>query len=141
VAVFAKYPPLSRFIKNLQITQTEDVKKYIDLVVKGQLYEYLSEEFKRRGLKYTTRDEVKEQVLIILFDKNVDYPQSRRVFEELFPEVHRIFSLVRGYERGHKFKSYQRFAILLQRIEAHIILNIILKRINKEHAEYCCDNT
>ena len=67
-----------------------------------------------------------------LFDKNIDNPRSRRVFAELFPEVHRIFSIVRGDERGDKFKSYKRFAILLQKIESHIILNIILKRINTD---------
>jgi len=52
---------------------------------------------------------------------------------ELFPEVHRIFSIVRGKEKGGKFKSYERFAILLQTVEAHIILKEILPRINREH--------
>ena len=61
--------------------------------------------------------------------------RPRRFFMELFPEVHRIFSIVRGNEKGDKFKSYERFAILLQTVEAHIILKVILPRINIEHPE------
>lgn len=52
--------------------------------------------------------------------------KRRTIFAELFPEVHRVFSLIRGNE-------HERFPILLQKIESHLILGEILKRINKEH--------
>lgn len=133
IAHFAKYPPFALLLRNLRVRHTADVKKYIDLAVNGEIYEYLFKELQARGLNYKTRDEVKRQFLIILYDKNADNPRSRKVFAEIFPEVNRIFSLVRGNERGDKFRSYQRFAILLQKIESHIILNIILNRINNEH--------
>lgn len=135
ISAYAKYSGLSKLLSSLKVDMTDDVKKYIDLVISGRLYEYILEEFQRRGLPYTTREEVKEQVLIILFDRNVHLPRSRKVFSELFPEVHRVFSLIKGDESGNKFKSFQRFAILLQRIESHVILNIIVDRLNKEHPE------
>ena len=46
--------------------------------------------------------------------------------------VHRIFSKIRGSAKGDKFECFRRFAILLQTIESHLMLDIILKRIYKE---------
>lgn len=66
---------------------------------------------------------------------NVHVSKSRKVFAELFPEVYRVFSLVRGSQRGNKFNSYQRFSILLQRIEAHLVLDVIERKINEEYPE------
>jgi hypothetical protein len=64
-----------------------------------------------------------------------DYPKikkARQIFIKSFPTVHRIFSKVRGHEKGDKFQNFKRFAILLQRIESYLMLDIILKRIYKE---------
>ncbi|MCK9282317.1 MAG: hypothetical protein M0P71_17005 [Melioribacteraceae bacterium] len=64
-----------------------------------------------------------------------DYPKikkTRQIFIKLFPKVHRIFSKVRGHEKGDKFQNFKRFAILLQRIESYLMLDVILKRIYKE---------
>ena len=118
-------------LQTLQVSQNEDVKHYISLVVCGQLYEYLMKEFD------LTRDETKVQVLRILFARN-RMPKDginrkcRMIFKSKFPTVHKIFSKVRGRERGDKFHSFKRFAILLQRIEAFLMLDVILKRIYKE---------
>jgi hypothetical protein len=114
----------------------EDVKRYIYLVTSGQIYEYLMHEFSKVGLQ-VTRDETKVQVLRILFARN-RMPEDeinrkcRQIFKARFPTVLRIFSKVRGREKGDKFHNYKRFAILLQRIEAYLMLDVILKRIHKE---------
>lgn len=118
-------------LQSLNVSHNEDVKKYIQLVVYGQLYEYLQKEFN------LSRDETKRQVLRILFarnrtPKNELNKKCRAIFREHFPTVHKIFSKVRGSEKGDKFTSFKRFAILLQRIEAYLMLEIILKRISKE---------
>jgi len=141
IADFAKNQPFARILRNLHVEQAEDIKRYISLVVAGELYEYLIVEFEKRGYDFKTiifaekRNKVKKLLLQILFDRNVHMSRPRRFFMELFPEVHRIFSIVRGNEKGDKFKSYERFAILLQTVEAHIILKVILPRINIEHPE------
>ncbi len=139
IADFARHQPFARLLRNLIIEQTEDIQRYISLVVAGELYEYLIVEFENRGYDFKTsiwdekREKVKKLLLKILFDRNIHMPRCRRFFMELFPQVHRIFSIVRGNEKGGKFKSYERFAILLQTVEAHIILKVILPRINREH--------
>lgn len=123
-------------LQSLKVSLNEDVKKYISLVISGQLYEYLMTDFYREGLKLS-RDEVKVQVLRILFARNRTpkdevNKKCRKIFRNIFPTVHRIFSIVRGSVRGDKFTSYKRFAILLQRIESYLILDIIIKRIYRE---------
>lgn len=133
VAHLAKNYSFRMLLENLHVNQTEDVNRYISLVVEGNIYEYLWNEFTLRGLIINSRAEVKRQVLIILFARNLINPPARKIFKELFPEVHRIFTLIRGYDKGNKFTSFERFAILLQRIESYIILDLILTRIYKEY--------
>jgi hypothetical protein len=142
VAEFTKNPNFSMLLTTLQVSQTEDVKRYVSLVVKGELYEYLISEFESRGYKFKgvnfdeKREEVKKKLLQILYDKNIRNPNCRRIFAELFPEVHKVFSIVRGDEKSRdKFHNYKRFAILLQRIESYLILNKVLGKINKEHPD------
>jgi hypothetical protein len=126
----------SKLLQNLKVSLTEDVKNYIFLVTSGQLYEYLMREFSTEGL-ILTRDETKRKVLRILFARN-RMPKDkvnkkcRLIFIKLFPKVHRIFSKVRGREHGTKFKNSNRFAILLASIESYLMLDVIMKRINKE---------
>jgi len=121
-------------LQSLKVSQNEDVRKYIYLVVYGKLYEFLMQEFK------LSRTETKSQVMRILFARN-RMPQDkinrrcRQIFIKHFPTVHKIFSIVRGSERGDKFTSFKRFAILLQRIEAYLMLEVVLKRIDRELPE------
>lgn len=58
--------------------------------------------------------------------------KCRIIFKKHFPTVQRIFNKVRGNEKGDKYQNYKRFAILLQRIEAYLMLDVILKRVYKE---------
>lgn len=136
VSWMTKNPAFVMLLQSLKVSLSQDVKHYISLVISGQLYEFLMTEFSKEGL-YLTRDETKRQVLRILFARN-RMPQNetnrkaRQIFKDRFPKVHRIFSKVRGTEQGDKFASFKRFAILLQRIESYMILDVILKRIYKE---------
>jgi hypothetical protein len=123
-------------LQSLKVSLNQDVKKYISLVISGQIYEYLMSEFDSEGLTLT-RSETKCQVLKILFARNrmpkdEESRKARQIFIKRFPTVHRIFSKVRGHEPGDRFQSFKRFAILLQRIESYLMLDIILKRIYKE---------
>lgn len=136
VSWMTKNAAFALLLQTLKVSLSEDVKKYIFLVVSGQLYEFLMEEFKNEGL-ILTRDETKQQVLRVLFARNrmpkdEANRKARQVFIKNFPKVHRIFSKVRGHNRGDKFQNYSRFAILLQRIESYLMLDVILKRIYKE---------
>jgi hypothetical protein len=131
-----KNPVFAMLLQSLKVSLSQDVKQYISLVISGQLYEFLMSEFSKEGL-HLTRTETKRQVLRILFARNRIPKEevnrkARQIFIKSFPKVHRIFSKVRGHEKGDKFQNFKRFAILLQRIESYLMLDIILKRIYKE---------
>ncbi len=123
-------------LQTLKVSSNEDVKKYIYLVVSGQLYEYMIEAFSGEGLTLD-RPETKRQILRILFARNRPPKDpvnrlARDIFKTEFPTVHRIFSKVRGSMKGNKFQNFKRFSILLQRIESYLMLDVVLKRIYRE---------
>lgn len=134
VAKFAKGADLRLMLTHFQVKPNEDIDLYIDLVCKGMFYEYLIKEFAKRGVDYT-RDQVKKEVMKILFDNNNHVSKSRKIFSELFPNVDKVFYRLRGNQKGNHFENYKRFAILLQTIESNVVLNIILKRLYKEHSD------
>lgn len=137
VAWMTKNTAFALLLQSLKVSVNKsDVKIYISLVITGQLYEFLMQEFTKEGL-ILTRGETKTQVLRILFARN-RLPKdecnrkARLIFRNRFPTVHRIFSKVRGSEKGDRFQNFSRFAILLQRIESYLMLDVILKRIYRE---------
>lgn len=136
VSWMTKNPAFALLLQSLKVSLSQDVKKYISLVISGHIYEYLMTEFSKEGLELT-RDETKRQVLRILFARNrmpleETNRKARQIFKDRFQTVHRIFSKIRGSEKGDKFQNFKRFAILLQRIESYLMLDVILKRIYKE---------
>lgn len=136
VSYLTNNPVFALLLQSLKVSLSQDVKKYISLVISGQIYEYLMTEFSKEGLTLS-RAETKRQVLRILFARN-RMPKDevnkkcRLIFKDRFPTVHRIFSKIRGSEKGDKFQNFKRFAILLQRIESYLMLDIVLKRIYQE---------
>lgn len=135
-AAFTENPAFTMMLQFLKVSHKEDVKNYIKLVVTGQFYESLMKAFASEGL-HLDRTETKEQVLRILFARNRSPKdetnrKARQIFKSRFPMVHKIFSKVRGHDKGDRFSNYARFAILLQRIESHLILDVVLKRIHRE---------
>lgn len=136
VAWLTNNPAFSMLLQSLKVSLNEDVKKYIYLVANGQFYEHLMDEFYKEGL-IVTRDETKRQVLRILFagnrmPKDETNRKARLIFIDRFPTVHRVFSKVRGRDQGTKFENSNRFSILLATIESYLLLNVIVRRINKE---------
>lgn len=135
-SVFTENSDFTMMLQTLKVSHTEDVKNYINLVVNGTFYEYLMNEFALEGL-HLDRQETKLQVLRILFarnrsPKNETNRKAREIFKARFPNVHKKFSKVRGHQPGNKFTSFKRFAILLQRMESYLMLDIVLKRIYRE---------
>lgn len=137
VAHLAKNPAFQMLLQTLKISvNKDDVKKYISLVICGNLYEYLMQKFAVEGI-ILTRDETKVQLLRILFapnrmPKDEVNRKCRMIFKKSFPTVHRVFSKVRGRDQGTSFKNSNRFAILLATIESFLVIDVILKRIYRE---------
>jgi len=136
VSWLTENPTFALLLQNLKVSTNQDVKNYISLVISGQLYEFLMNEFRKEHLELS-RYETKRQVLRILFASNrmsreETNRKCREIFIRDFPTVHRIFAKVRGHEKGDKFQNFKRFSILLQRIESYLMLHVIMKRIYKD---------
>lgn len=136
VSWMTENPAFALLLQTLKVSTNQDVKNYISLVISGQLYEFLMDEFRKERMNLS-RYETKKQVLRILFASNRMPKEEvnrkcRQIFVSDFPTVHRIFSKVRGHDKGNKFQNFKRFSILLQRIESYLMLDVILKRIYKE---------
>lgn len=139
VARFTKCKDLAMILKNLYVSDNYDIKLYIELVTNGKFYEYLIPYFEAKKLISTDlspkekRSSVKEQVMKILFDRNRPrLSRAKKIFRALFPTVSEIFSIVRGIFGG------ERFPILLQAIEAHVILKVIIPILNNRHPDIIC---
>jgi hypothetical protein len=136
VAGFTKSKDLAMILKNLYVSDNYDIKLYIELVTNGKFYEYLIPYFEAKKLISTDlspeekRSSVKEHVMKILFDRNRPrLSRAKKIFRALFPTVSEIFSIVRGIYGG------ERFPILLQAIEAHVILRVIMPILDSEHPD------
>lgn len=129
---------------------------YKNLVVKGELYEYLwpalrekaSVDFLEKwGERLSSRDSVKREMLRIMYCSNAviqqPFYETSKDFENLFPPVGRIFKTVKQETESSiiwvngrmKRVGYKRLPILLQRIESHLLLKVICKKIAKERPD------
>ena len=127
---FTHVPP-PMLVKTPETPMNSDFQLFSNLVENGQLYEYLQDIFKDElGIEYEDRKAVKEAVFTILFTGNQFIGQEeakpKQVFKKHFPTVYELFAYLKKNDK--KFLSN-----LLQRIESHLILNVICKRIAKEY--------
>ncbi|HEY4291239.1 MAG TPA: hypothetical protein VGN00_29260 [Puia sp.] len=124
---------LSSFImivKSAERLEKSGFQAYKEIVRTGQFYDYM-EEMMRRELKisHIDRKAVKAAVFQLLFTDNRFIGQKeagkKRTFKRLFPEVYQLLSLI-------KRKDKRNLPILLQRIESHLVLEVITKRIARD---------
>ncbi len=116
---------------NSYISQAgSDLQRYKTLVQQGKFYAYLGDEFTNiLGLDYTDKKHLKPIVFQVFFSASSYLHQAKakhkRIFKNLFPHLYEIFSLIKKSDKANLPR-------LLQRIESHLILNVITKRIAKE---------
>jgi hypothetical protein len=108
----------------------QDIDFYRQKVSKGMLYEYIAEEiFQVTGKWFNDRREIKNMIFSVLYSGNqfIGQPEaeSKRLFRTLFPTVYEVFRLIKRNDKTL-------LPILLQTIEAKLVLNIIAKRFCQE---------
>jgi hypothetical protein len=116
--------PLYMFTKNLNISDMQDIKQYVSLVTNGNFYEFLTQEYAKKGLTYIDRRDFKDHLFTVYFGKNnaARYSSAVKLFETLFPNVWSLFRFI-------KRKEHNKLAILLQRMESHTILDRVAPKI------------
>lgn len=115
-------------IKDEPSIPIEEKDLYKQLVVSGEtgigigLYEFLETEFEKVYKKSTNRKKMKELVFKIFYSKPKSYAGLKEFFSLYFPNIN-------NWINQQKEKDYKSFAVMLQRIESNIILDIILPRL------------
>lgn len=129
--IFNRYDMYS-FIMLCKMAETNvnsDVHMYTEIVKSGRFYEYMAEQTKTKSKE---RGKLKAAIFQVLFTDNRFIGQKsaapKRKFREIFPDVYELFSLIKKKEKSNMPK-------LLQRIESHIVLSVITKRISIEKPE------
>lgn len=122
------YEPLIMFTKSVE--DNEDIRLYKELVLSGKFYEFLLEKLLSAGLKCSGRQESKDVMFNVLFQKNFMLKNSKPalIFKELFPTVFEIFSKIKKYDHSVLAK-------LLQSIESHIVIEGVVKNFWNEHPD------
>jgi len=98
--------------------------KLNDLTINGGLYDFLCEE---TGL---TKGEVKEETLRTFFKRFTYRTEFEEQFDRLFPSVHRLLTAIK------KMYGYNRCAILLQRLESHVVLERLGAKLLSENIPF-----
>ncbi|BAV06172.1 hypothetical protein SAMN05421788_106235 [Filimonas lacunae] len=115
-----------------------DLERFCTLVDKGRLYQYISTQyFEETGILYTPdtpdgKRMLKSAVFTTLFSDNRFIGQKeadmKRCFRDLFPTVYKIYSLIKRHDNGF-------LAIILQSIEAEVVINRVARTFAKENKE------
>jgi len=114
----------------LRLTEKEDIMTYASLVTKGTFYGYMEEKFNEEGIQFENRVDIKRKLFAVFFDKNtaVNYNKAVKLFSRVFPNVYRFFCII-------KQPDYKRLAILLQRIEARIMLDHVATNLHNTYSD------
>ena len=114
-------------IQNYVIKNRDKFIEYIE-AVDGDLYSYMQEKLKETGRQIEDRKKLKEVVFCTLFSSNrfIGQPKAlpKRLFRQLFPEVYQLFNMFKVVDSSH-------LAVLLQRLEARLILDNAAKKIGR----------
>ncbi len=124
--------PIMVVKKIKEIENEPDVLKFKEYVQKGIFYEYFGAVLVENGfLKNLPKDELRKKAKEIVFssvyspNSCIGYKESIKIFKALFPNVYKIFSLIKKGRGNHPA-----LAICLQRFEAKLVLDKTCKIIS-----------
>ncbi|WP_294271483.1 hypothetical protein [uncultured Chryseobacterium sp.] len=124
-------------LKNLiaSISSKKDVISFNQIVTSGRFYENFGKLLKENGELIGIPDEkikekVKEIIFTTFFSKNsaIRYRNVIKLFKRTFPNVYKVISTI-------KKGQHNTLAVILQNLEADIILNNVCKKLDKNHPE------
>lgn len=101
-------------------------QEYFRLAIKGNFYESLREKIHQElGVYIESRGDVKRNVFKFMFSEVHSKSKFVKLFEELFPEVYKVFYDIKEYD-------HTILPRILQRIESNLFIDRIAKRVSKE---------
>jgi hypothetical protein len=115
-------------LENLKKTPNSvDINFYKKLVSDGKLYDELVIKAKEQTIKQLSdRSKVKHAIFLLLFSNDKPWQsrpsQFKRLFMSVFPSIWGLFKII-------KRRHHNSLAIILQRIESYMVIDIICKKI------------
>lgn len=105
--------------------------QYLEWCQSGELYDHILDEHVRSGpdaglSRTMTRDEVKKNVIKLLFQKNTNMPQN-----PLYPTVNNMFPLLIACVMELKVNDHRDLSRKLQRLESKIMIDGVARSILK----------
>ena len=134
---FQSYPIM--LVKRVkEVSNTDNVKLFIETVSSGRFYEEFGLILKERKVidedldEDTTRKIAKEITFSTFFSPNtaIAYREVVKIFRDVFPSVFEVFKLIK-FGKG----KHNTLAILLQNLEAKLVLHRACKIISEERPE------
>lgn len=114
-------------VKSLEKTDSQNIKKYIEIVNSGSFYEQIFKEM-YPDLPFD-KAKAKTMMFMIFFSRNnyMGQPKAepKKRFKKLFPKTYEIFRLL-------KLCDYTALSRILQRIESNVIIQNVVPRITRE---------
>ncbi|MFC6996388.1 hypothetical protein [Rufibacter roseus] len=122
----------NRNIKNNDYSLPEDTLRYRQGVIDSTFYPFMKDRFEEElGVRYIDMKALKKDVLAVFYSKVNGGPYlnaRKKVFAKYFPTVVAFLDLLKG-KNFLGDKSYTLPVTLLQRLESHLMLDRIAKRI------------
>ncbi len=125
------FEPMAKFLKNRvnHSIHKPKIDDYSGWVAGGNFYEKCAEAFNiETGLATFNRDIMKKTMYIVFYGRNNTADPYKKIFKSLFPIHCKVFY-------GLKKKAHNHLPILLQAMEAHIVLDRIVGRIASERPD------
>ncbi|PRQ79384.1 hypothetical protein CMT60_14350 [Elizabethkingia anophelis] len=117
------------------ISSKEDVVRFKEIVTSGKFYEEFGKLLKENGeLKNVSDEEVKDNIKEILFgtvfSKNtaIRYNNAIKIFKTFFPNVYKVLHFI-------KEVKHNTLAVVLQNLEADIILHNVCNELNEKYPQ------
>jgi hypothetical protein len=101
------------------------------LTLEGNLYEYLANKHSERTGKILSRDEIKQMLIGIFFDKNSEERKYSYVLESTVKDC--LPGLIEFCDSFKTTDEYNKFALILQNIESTTILRMACKNIAQKY--------
>ncbi len=127
-SILRQATPTITLLISLGAAEKQEVGGYVSTVANGLLYERYQVTYNESYNTQITREQAKKKLFLVIYSAEGCYRKEKKVFSSLFPTVSKIFSIFK--ERYHEC-----LAVLLQRIEAYIILDKACRSISSEYPQ------
>jgi hypothetical protein len=132
-------PTIYSYILKKLMDVNDDFQKQC---LSGNLYEYMMDQEKISTGLDVSRNYMKKAILMAMYSSNRTKNDSKISFNRLFPKSNSFFELIKKRKYKHRIiygskdiKANAILAIMLQRIESFLFLNIISRKIIDERPD------